>query len=115
MQSLILIVEHRRCQCGATFLAPNPRTLTKSELVNLKATRAKIFLPRRDCHYPHIPLREVIHTTIDIDACPQCFLSSNGTQFELFPEKPPPELIFTAGEVQEKKPPPPNPFGLGYF
>lgn len=115
MQSLILIIEHRRCQCGASYLAPNPRTLTKSEISNLKATRAKIFLPRKDYHYSHIPLREVLHTTIDIDACPQCFLTSNGTQFELFPERSAPELVFIAGTVQEKKPPPANPFGLGYF
>jgi len=115
MQSLILIVEHRQCQCGASFLAPNPRTLTKRELVNLKATRASIFLPRRNYHYPHIPLREILHTTINIDSCPECFLTSNGNQFELFPTQSEPELIFTAGAVQEKKPPPPNPFGLGYF
>jgi len=114
MKSLILVIEHRQCQCGVQYTAPNPRPLTRHELVNLRATRAKILLFSNTAY---IPLREILHIDTHIKACPQCFLTSNGAQFELFPRKTPAPLIFVNGRAEEWKQPKAkaNPFGLAYF
>ncbi len=112
MKSLILVIEHRRCQCGMKYTTPNPRLLTRHELANLHATRAKILLPGDT---PPTPLREILHIDTNIEACPWCFLTSNGIQFELFPRAPTPTLIFVNGKVEEKKAPAPNRYGLAYF
>lgn len=114
MQSLILVIEHRRCRCGMQYTAPNPRPLTRHELANLRYTKAKILLPGDT---PPTPSRETLHIDIAIEACPRCFFTSNGVQFELFPRAPIPTLIFVDGKVEERESPrtKANPFGLAYF
>ena len=129
MKSLVLVVEHRRCSCGASFLAPNPRALSRRELENLRITNAEIYSngPRRDTYHavPYVPTREILHIDVKIEYCPQCFKTSNGRQFDLFPTEEPAPLIFVGvrgkpitlggAHVENKKPPKPNPYGLHYF
>lgn len=112
MKSLILVIEHRKCQCGASFLAPNPRILSRHELLNLR--NAHVLLPSTSERVPEI-LREVIHLDITIECCPYCFNTFNGFQFELFPRAETLPLIFTNGHIEVQEPPTPNPFTLDYF
>jgi len=111
MQSLILVIEHRQCQCGMEYTAPSPRQLTSHELTNFHS--ARIYLPQGSPRREVI--RETIHVNTSIEACPKCFHSYNGVQFELFPEEEPKPLVFINGNIREKEPPKPNPYGLSYF
>jgi len=112
MKSLVLVVEHRRCICGATFTAPNVRPLTRHELANLRRSRAEILLDEGE---RHIPLREILHIQVPIDFCHFCFKTHNGVQFELFPKDDHLPLIFIDGLIKEQKAPAPNPYSLSYF
>ncbi len=112
MKSLILVIEHRTCDCGASYLAPNPRLLSRRELRNLRG--AHILLPENDKHVPEIQ-REIIHLDIDVECCPRCFHQFNGFQFELFPKPEPLPLAFINGRIEIIEPPKPNPFTLSYF
>jgi len=114
IKPLILIIEHRKCQCGCEYLAPNPRTLMWEELVNLR--NARILLPAR----AHSSFREIIHINTSIEACPVCFETVNGLQLEMFPEDKLPPFTFSNGKLAayvepEKETTPKNEFGLGYF
>ena len=111
IKPIILVIEHRTCQCGMEFLAPNPRALMRHELVNLH--KASILLPT----HVHSCLREIIHTYTTIEYCPACFKTINGEQFELFPKLELPRFTFLDGKlgVAEDKPKKVNEFGLGYF
>jgi len=112
MKSLVLVIERRKCQCGATFLAPNPRPLSRRELLNLRG--AHILLPSPNHHTPQVH-REIVHIKVDIECCPRCFETFNGFQLELFPHHEPPPLIFTQGKLEEQPPKKTNPFALDYF
>jgi len=111
MQSLILVVEHRHCKCGEIYLAPNPRQLTSHELTNFHSARA--YLPGDTPRNKTI--REIFHIDTHIEACPKCFATYNGVQFELFPEEEPKPMVFVEGKVMEKAKPKPNKYGLEYF
>ena len=118
MKSLVLVIEHRKCECGASYIAPNPRPLTKHELSNLRRTNATILIPGNNT--PYQARREILHISVPIEYCQLCFHISNGEQIELFPkeerfqslQRP---LIFTDGKIEEEKPPKPNPYDLNYF
>jgi len=127
MKSLVLVVEHRTCLCGASFTAPNPSLLTKHELDNLRRTNSTIHLPGDTSYRAR---REILHIDVPISHCQRCFHVLNGRQIELFPDETrfqttPEPLIFVGipgaklkdggAHVEEKKPPPPNPYDLNYF
>lgn len=122
MKSLVLVVEHRHCLCGATYIAPNTRILTRHEIDNLRRSRANILLPEGE---PHIPLREILNVEVPIDWCQRCFKTSNGNQFELFPKTNHLPLIFIGipgkklkdggAHIEERKPEAPNTFSLSFF
>lgn len=113
MRSLVLVIEHRACACGASYLAPNPRPLTRQELVNLRKTNAEVLLPG-DTTTPR-STRVILHISVDIEYCPRCFHTSNGRQYEMFPRGDPIALIFAEGTIKERPKVEPNPFGLTYF
>lgn len=117
MKSLVLVIEHRTCTCGESYIAPNPRPLTKYELENLRRTNATVSLPGDTIYRAR---REILHIDVPIDYCQLCFHTLNGRQIEMFPDETrfqlsPKPLIFTGGEIKEQKPPKPNRFGLAYF
>ena len=117
MKSLVLVIEHRHCRCGETYIAPNPRPLTRHELENLRRTNATVSLPG-DTYFR--ARREILHVDVPIDYCQLCFHILNGRQIEMFPDETrfqlsPRPLVFTNGKVEEQKPQKPLPFGLSYF
>ena len=117
MKSLVLVVEHRKCRCGSSYIAPNTRPLTKHELDNLRRTNSSIQLPGDTSYRAR---REILHIDVPIDYCQLCFHITNGRQIELFPNETrfqisPKPLIFTNGKIEEQKPQKPLPFGLAYF
>ena len=103
MKPLILVVEHRQCRCGETYIAPNPRPLFNHELTSFHNSSSI-----------GTNLREILHIDTKIEYCPKCFKTINGSQLELFPRTElPPFTLITNPKSPPK--PQPQPFNLGDF
>lgn len=126
--TLVLLIEYRRCRCGALYKCPNLRLLAKrprvpsaSGPISVSAYRYEEILPENVPHYSYITKRESLEVTSKIPACPKCF-EENNDQLNFFPQPTvpatPTKLFFEPEPEPKPQPaakPKAAPINLDYF